>query len=165
MVSRTLRMAAAAQRKTPPAWRSPMLSSARRIPVNVATPTRFGGCDARQKAYARGRCAGGKAAAVRASDRPGDQQLGGVPAGRDQSPDGHQVAVRSFGPQYRRGGRALSGGEDLRAEAAQPAVSVAAGTDRDRRPARGWRDDPHDRARAGTLTVDGQSRDSPQQRP
>src|SRR3954469_843946 len=45
-------------------------------------------------------------------------------------------------------------GEALRAEVAQPAVSVRAGADRDRRPAGQRRDHPRDRERAGPVAVD-----------
>lgn len=51
------------------------LGTAGRIPANVATPTRSGGCDARQTTDAGGWGAGGEAAAVCAADRPGSHEL------------------------------------------------------------------------------------------
>src|SRR3954452_5821877 len=120
-----------------------------RIPVSVATPARFGGCDGRaacEATDAGGWGAGGEAAAFRTADRAGDQQLGGLPDRRDPPQDGHAVALWADGRQFRRGAPALSGGEDLRVQAAQPEVSVGAGTDRDRRPSQPWWERPSDRA-------------------
>src|SRR4051794_25969626 len=105
-----------------------------RIPVVVATPTLFGGCDAREKTDAGGGVQAEKQQryvgliALGISNAEACRLVGPI-AGR--APGGGMVVRSSLPP----GWSCTIGGEDLRAEAAQPAVLVAAGTGRDRRPA------------------------------
>jgi hypothetical protein len=74
------------------------------------------------------------------------------------------MAVWPVGPEFRRGACALCAGEDHRAQAAESAVSLRAGADRDRRFAARGRDGPRYRGAPGALTVDGEPRDPSQQR-
>ena len=118
-----------------------------------------------QETDAGGRGSGGEAAAVCAADRSGRQQQRGVSAGRDRPQDGEPVAVWAEGPEFRRGACHLSAGEDHRIEAAEPAVSLRAGTDPDRRSAGGEDERAGDRCAVGACAVDDQPRDPAQQRP
>ena len=99
------------------------IGSTGRIRVNVATPMRCGGCDEEQATVAEGRSAGREAAAVRAADRAGDQQHAGVPDRRGRPQDGEPMAVRPIDPEFRRGARALSAGEDRGTQAGIRGIS------------------------------------------
>ena len=84
---------------------------------------------------------------------------------RCEAGDGHPLAVRAEGPEFRRSACHLSAGEDHRITAAEPAVPLRAGTDPDRRSGGGEDERAWDRRGAGTRPVDDQSRDSAQPRP
>src|SRR6266581_2914320 len=129
----------------------------RRFLAVVATPDRFGSCDGTPGTG--GAAASREAGAVRAADRAGVQQPGGVPDRRDQPADRETVATRPHDHRQGRPEAALFSCDH--AGGCGPAgdlgpVPVGAGTGADRRPARGGGRGAGDRGADGPQPVHDQ---------